>query len=157
MCGITLHGGAGVHVGAGVRTQAQARMCAGARIPHIPHIPHTPYESTTYVIRHTAQHTAHTAHPYSSTHFLKKMTAEAPEKKVERVIRCTPDNAPEFRDLVKRWPELNDLVRSLQAQGLFPGLRAMQIRLTGREEWVGKGVAAIQAENAPTGPQTQKD
>ena len=30
MCGITLHGGAGVHVGAGVRTQAQARMCVGA-------------------------------------------------------------------------------------------------------------------------------
>ena len=85
------------------------------------------------------------------------MTAETPEKKVERVIRCTPDNAPEFRDLIKRWPELNDLVRSLQAQGLFPGLRAMQIRLTGSEEWVGKGVAAIQAENAPTGPQTQKD
>ena len=157
MCGITLHGGAGVHVGAGVRTQAQARMCAGARIPHIPHIPHTPYESTTYVIRHTAQHTAHTAHPYLSTHFLKKMTADTPEKMAERVIRCTPDNAAEFRDLISRWPELNDLVRSLQAQGLFPGLRAMQIRLTGGDEWVGKGVAAIQPQNAPVAPQTQKD
>ena len=85
------------------------------------------------------------------------MTAETPEKKVERVIRCTPDNAPEFRDLIKRWPELSDLVRGLQAQGLFPGLRAMQIRLTGGDEWVGKGVAAIQPQNAPVAPQTQKD
>ena len=34
------------------------------------------------------------------------------------VIRCTPENAGEMRALVQRWPELNDLVKGLQAQGL---------------------------------------
>lgn len=71
------------------------------------------------------------------------------EKQAKAVIRCTPDNAAEMRDLVKRWPELDSLVRSLQAQGLFPGLRALQITLTGSEEQVAKGLAGVMAENAP--------
>ena len=79
------------------------------------------------------------------------------EKQAKAVIRCTPENAAEVRDLVKRWPELDSLVRGLQQQGLFPGLRALQITLTGSDEWVGKGVAAIQPQNAPVAPQTQKD
>lgn len=71
------------------------------------------------------------------------------EKQTKAVIRCTPDNAGEMRALVKRWPELNALVTSLQAQGVFPGLRGLQITLTGREEWVGKGLGAVMAKNAP--------
>ena len=71
------------------------------------------------------------------------------EKQAKAVIRCTPENAAEVRDLVKRWPELDSLVRGLQAQGMFPGLRGLQITLTGREEWVGKGLGAVMAQNAP--------
>ena len=71
------------------------------------------------------------------------------EKQAKAVIRCTPENAAEVRDLVKRRPELDSLVRGLQQQGLFPGLRALQITLTGSEEQVAKGLAGVMAENAP--------
>lgn len=66
-----------------------------------------------------------------------------------RVIRCTEENAKELAAVVKHWPELHDLVRSLQGAGLFPGLRALQITLTGSEEMVGKGLVALLPENAP--------
>lgn len=66
-----------------------------------------------------------------------------------RVIRCTEENVTEFRQVVKAWPELYDLVKGLQEQNLFPGLRAMQITLTGSAEHVGKGLAALLPENAP--------
>ena len=71
------------------------------------------------------------------------------EKQAKRVIRCTPENAAEMRDLVKRWPQLDALVHSLQGQGVFPGLRGLQITLTGSDEWVGKGLGAVMEENAP--------
>ena len=70
------------------------------------------------------------------------------------VIRCTPENAGEMRALVQRWPELNDLVKGLQAQGLFPGLRALQITLTGDEKQVAKGLAGVMPQNAASGPQS---
>ena len=104
-------------------------------------------------------HTAHTAHPHINQQLTKKLiphtTPHIPhkkkmdEKQTKRVIRCTPENAPEVRALVKRWPQLNTLVTSLQAQGVFPGLRGLQITLTGSEEFVGKGLAGVQPENAP--------
>ena len=71
------------------------------------------------------------------------------EKQAKAVIRCTPENAAEMRDLVKRWPQLDGLVRDLQAQGMFPGLRALQITLTGPAEQVAKGLAGVMPENAP--------
>lgn len=70
------------------------------------------------------------------------------EKDAKAVIRCTPDNAAEMRALVKRWPQLNTLVTSLQTQGVFPGLRGLQITLTGSEEFVGKGLVGVMPENA---------
>lgn len=66
-------------------------------------------------------------------------------------IRCTPENAKEFQATVRHWPELHSLVKDLQAQNLFPGLRAMQITLTGPEKWVGKGLGALAPQNAPDG------
>lgn len=71
-----------------------------------------------------------------------------------RVIRCTEENVKEFRQVVKAWPELYDLVKGLQEQNLFPGLRAMQITLTGSAEHVGKGLAALLPENAPVAAQS---
>lgn len=71
------------------------------------------------------------------------------EKQAKAVIRCTPENAAEMRDLVKRWPQLDGLVRGLQEQGMFPGLRGLQITLTGDEKHVAKGLAGVMAENAP--------
>jgi hypothetical protein len=65
-----------------------------------------------------------------------------------RAIRCTEANSVEFRALVSGWPELKALVLALQAQDLFPGLRGMQVTLTGAPEWVAKGLAAIGRENA---------
>lgn len=71
------------------------------------------------------------------------------EKQAKAVIRCSPENASEMRDLVKRWPELDALVRGLQAQGMFPGLRSLQITLTGDEKKVAKGLAGVMPANAP--------
>ena len=62
-----------------------------------------------------------------------------------RVIRCTEANAADFRALVNGWPELKALVQHLQAQDLFPGLRGMQVTLTGTPEWVGQGLAVLGA------------
>lgn len=70
-------------------------------------------------------------------------------EKVRNVIRCTPENASEMRALVQRWPELNALVKNLQAQGLFPGLRGLRITLTGDEKQVAKGLAGVMPQNAP--------
>ena len=67
-----------------------------------------------------------------------------------RRISVTQDNAADARAMVRRWPALDSLVQSLQAQGMFPGLRAMQITLTGHDEWVGKGLGAVMSQNAPT-------
>jgi len=69
----------------------------------------------------------------------------------ERTILCTPANAAQVQRVVKSWPELHDLVQSLQAQNMFPGLRAVRITLTGSEEHVGKGLGALMPENAPEG------
>lgn len=76
------------------------------------------------------------------------------EKNAKRVIRCTPENAGEFRGLVASWPELNQLVTGLQSQNLFPGLRSLTITLTGSDEWVGKGLGAIAVQNAPSAQKT---
>ena len=66
-----------------------------------------------------------------------------------RTIRATPDNATEMRALVSRWPELDALVRGLQAQGVFPGLRALSVTMTGQPDWVGQGVAAVLDDGYP--------
>lgn len=73
------------------------------------------------------------------------------QKKAQATIRCTAENANEFRAMVQRWPELGALVKGLQQHGIFPGLRGMQITLTGSESYVAKGVGAVKAENAPGG------
>lgn len=67
---------------------------------------------------------------------------------VTRVIRCDESNAAEFAELVNGWPELKALVRRLRADDLFPGLRGMQVTLSGTPECVAKGLAAIGPENA---------
>lgn len=72
------------------------------------------------------------------------------EKQAQRVILCTPENVDEMRSLIKSWPKLNALVRGLQAQGVFPGLRGLQVTLTGTDQCVAKGLGAVMPENAPT-------
>ena len=72
----------------------------------------------------------------------------AAEPQATRTIRCTPENAREMQQMVKAWPELHDLVRQLQAQNLFPGLRAMSVTLTGPQSQVAKGIGALIPENA---------
>ena len=71
-------------------------------------------------------------------------------------IKTTPDNAKEVQHLVKTDPQLHALVQSLQAQGMFPGLRAVSFTLTGTPEHCAKGLqawaeAAQAAQNAPQG------
>jgi|GEM_PF-3429390 len=72
------------------------------------------------------------------------------------VIRCTPENAGDMRALVQRWPELNALVKGLQAQGLFPGLRALRITVTGDEKQVAKGLAGVMPQNAASASPSEK-
>lgn len=62
---------------------------------------------------------------------------------VERTIRCSEANTPEFAALVNGWPELKALVRSLRALDLFPGLRGLQLTLKGPRDWVALGMAAV--------------
>lgn len=104
---------------------------------------HTAHTAHPLQIKHL--HDRHTAQPYPTYRTKEKMT----EKQAKAVIRCTPENAAEMRALVKRWPQLDSLVRSLQEQGVFPGLRGLQITLTGPEEQVGKGLVGVMAKNAP--------
>lgn len=74
---------------------------------------------------------------------------------MKKTIVCTPENAPEFRALARRWPELGQLIDSLKAQDLFPGLRAARITLTGDENELAKGLAGVCAENAPEAAETE--
>lgn len=92
------------------------------------------------------------ARPYSPLYRSKK-TDEMP--KMKKVIVCTPENAPEFRALASRWPELGQLIDQLKAQDMFPGLRAARITISGDSEQVGKGLAGVCAENAPKGRKTE--
>ena len=70
-------------------------------------------------------------------------------EQARKTIRCTQDNAHEVRALMARWPEFGGLVRSLHKGGLIDGLRSVQITLTGGENFVAQGLAAVKAENAP--------
>lgn len=70
---------------------------------------------------------------------------------VSRVIRCTESNVADFRALLNGWPELKALVLDLQAQELFPGLRAMQVTLTGAPGWVTRGLAGLGSEGVAKG------
>lgn len=66
----------------------------------------------------------------------------------KRTIRCTPENAKAFQDLVKADADLLNLVQQLQAQtaadgrSMFPGLRAMSITIEGDEQTLAKGLGA---------------
>ena len=71
-----------------------------------------------------------------------------------KTIRATPENADEVRAMVKRWPQLNGLVRHLQEQNLFPGLRGLQITLTGAPQWVAKGLGAVQPSEPVKTPES---
>jgi len=73
---------------------------------------------------------------------------ETPKPEATRTIRCTPDNAREMQQMVKNWPQLHGLVQNLQAQGMFPGLRALSVTLTGPQEFVDGGIGAINQLNA---------
>lgn len=65
----------------------------------------------------------------------------------KRTIRCTPENAKAFQDLVKADAELLDLVQQLKAQGMFPGLRAMSVTITGDDDTLAKGLGAWPVKN----------
>ena len=64
-------------------------------------------------------------------------------KQLERTIRCTPDNEFEFRAAIKSDPNLLQLVKGLQAQGVFPGLRAVTLTVTGDEPTLARGLAVL--------------
>ncbi len=77
-------------------------------------------------------------------------TAKPAAAQATRTIRCTPENARDMQQAVKNWPELHNLVQHLQAQDLFPGLRALQITLTGPQSYVEQGLAALTPQNPAT-------
>lgn len=85
------------------------------------------------------------------------MMDEVTEKAARRVIRATPENAAAMRAFVRAWPDLHALVQQLQADGLFPGLRGLQIGLVGAPEWVAQGLSAPLPENAATGATPRRE
>ncbi|TXH90342.1 MAG: hypothetical protein E6Q78_05210 [Rhodoferax sp.] len=65
----------------------------------------------------------------------------------QRTIRCTEENAAQMQQAVKNWPELHALVKDLHAANLIPGLRAVQITLSGPPEHLAKGLGALLPDN----------
>lgn len=61
----------------------------------------------------------------------------------EKTIACHPGNVREFQQIVRTWPELGACVRHLQAQGLFPGLRAVRITLVGDAAHLAQGLQGL--------------
>lgn len=96
---------------------------------HMLHMLHIPSKSMTYEKSDAAHVPAHAAQH-------------------KRTIHCTPENAAQMQQVVKNWPELHALVKSLQDQNLFPGLRNMQITIFGSAEHCAKGLGALLPENA---------
>lgn len=68
-----------------------------------------------------------------------------------KTIRCTAENVAQVRDLVKADAELSALVASLQAQGVFPGLRCVSFTFTGAEGDGDKGLGAWPLKNGSQG------
>lgn len=142
-----------------VRTHARMRMRMYTRTEHMTHMTHMTHiscTSSTYVHTYDAHHDAHDARTrarlVSSSLFKKEKVMET-EAEHRRVIRATPENAAQMRQVVQSWPELMQLVRDLQAADLFPGLRNMTVTLYGSREWVQQGLDGVvalceQQENA---------
>lgn len=123
----------------------------------------TPHTTKRALMRICTRHTRHTRHMHDLyTHFhaspgtrpgtrgthpifiFKKKVMEKPQQPpASRTIRCTPENAADMRHMVKTWPALHSLVQHLQAQGLFPGLRAITVTLTGDPATLAQGMAAV--------------
>ncbi len=125
--------GACTHMHAGVRMCVHVHAAHSAHSAHLIHINHLHH-------RHGAQDAAHHGAHLSTTSFLKEEEMEEEEK---RVIACTPENAGQMKRVVQGWPQLHGLVKQLQAADLFPGMRAMQITLTGSAAFVGQGLDAL--------------
>ena len=130
----------GVQAGACTHMHAGACMCVhlhGAHSAHSAHLIHIKHLR----IRHGAHIAAHHAAHISTTPFLKEKEMEEEKK---RVIGCTPENAAQMKRVVQGWPQLHGLVKQLQAADLFPGMRAMQITLTGSADYVAQGLDALE-------------
>lgn len=140
----------GAQAGACTHMHAGACMCVclhsahSAHSAHLIHINHLRH-------RHGAHIAAHHAAHLSTTPFLKE---EEMDEEKKRVIACTPENAGQMKRVVQGWPQLHGLVKQLQAENLFPGLRALQITLTGSAEFVGKGLDALDPEKRSEGAQS---
>ncbi len=120
------------------------------------HTRHTRHTLDSYTYFHASSGT-HSGTPGTDTSracsplifsFKKDVMEDPNQTRHTRCIRCTPENAPAMRQAVEGWHDLYTLVKELQAQGVFPGLRGLTITLTGSEEMVGKGLAAVTELNA---------
>lgn len=133
---------------------ASASMCVGAGVRMCVRM-----RACVYAVMHGAHnaHSAHTLHIKHLRHFhAAQVAAHIPHNlffkgeemgEVKKVIACTPENADQMREVIRQWPALHGLVTGLQQQGLFPGLRGLQITLTGPQEVVDKGLDALTGEN----------
>jgi hypothetical protein len=143
MCGVKSL----IYMGCAACAASFAVSHAGVRVCRRAHV-RTP-------VRLYPAHTAHTAHANahaglrvfarrttSPTRCTKEMMYCPPVKKT---IRCTEENLPEFKQALRDWPELSTLCRDLIAQGVFPGLRSLQITLTGTPKGVAHGLGSIPA------------
>lgn len=140
-----------------VQARAGAHPCAHPQAPtHTAHTAHTAHALRIKHLRAPAYRTPNRTYR-TPTRAPSHCPLFASEKKEEmkRTIVCTPENAPEFRALARRWPELGQLINELKAQDLFPGLRAARITLEGDEKQLAKGLAGVCPENAPEGQKSE--
>ena len=72
-------------------------------------------------------------------------------------IAATPENAPAMRAIVRAWPQLEGLVRGLQAQGCFPGLRALSIAVDAPPGAFSGDLGALCAPGGLLGPDRPKN
>lgn len=136
-----------IYMGCAVCAASFAVSHAGVRVCRRAHV-RTP-------VRLYPAHTAHTAHTNAHAGlrvFARRTTSPTSCTKekmdclpVKKTLRCTEENLPEFKQALRDWPELGTFCRDLIAQGVFPGLRSLQITLTGTPEGVAQGLGAIPA------------
>lgn len=117
-------------------------------MPHMPHMPHTPQHIND--LRDTSCRTHAAQMPHTpSIHFFSEKEGMV----MKRRILCTEENAKEVQALVKRDADLLALVKGLQEQGMFPGLRAMVFTIEGDEQTIAKGLAAWPVKNGAEAPE----
>lgn len=106
--------------------QARARACRRRRAHPRKHIHPAHTAHTAHLNKNNSLEEFDTAQDTAQIHLIPHNPMNTTSSTAVTLV-CTRENAAEFRELIKAWPELGAVVEVLQEQNLFPGLRAMRV------------------------------